>query len=281
MQKNQARFLDDITRTCGYLWEKGWAERNAGNVSVRLRQEDLAEVACNRNTPWQKLPQTVSNLGGESFLITGTGRYLKNVPLNPAANLGVIELDPSGAQYRVIWGYTDGARPTSELPSHLQAHATRKQVTNGADRVIIHTHPTNLVALTYGAEWDTPGLTRMLWEMHTESLVVFPEGVEFLPWMVPGSNEIGTATARAFEKRSLVVWQFHGIFATGPNLDVAFGLIDTVEKVATIYNAAMAAGGVRKRLSGEQLAALAKAVNLHPDPDIFSGLTGRDSKRIA
>ena len=31
--------------------------------------------------------------------------------------------------------------------------------------------------------------------MCTECLVVFPDGVGIIPWLVPGTNEIGVATA--------------------------------------------------------------------------------------
>jgi ribulose-5-phosphate 4-epimerase/fuculose-1-phosphate aldolase len=35
--------------------------------------------------------------------------------------------------------------------------------------------------------------TRLLWEGSTECLVVFPDGVGILPWMVPGTDGIGAA----------------------------------------------------------------------------------------
>jgi Class II Aldolase and Adducin N-terminal domain len=61
-----------------------------------------------------------------------------------------------------------------------------------------------------------------------------PAEVEFVPWMLPGSAQLAEATARALEKRRIAVWQFHGVRATGRNLDSTFGRIDTVEKAAAI-----------------------------------------------
>lgn len=55
----------------------------------------------------------------------------------------------------------------------------------------MHCHATNLIALTYVLENDTAVFTRQLWEGSTECLVVFPDGVGILPWMVPGTDEIG------------------------------------------------------------------------------------------
>jgi rhamnulose-1-phosphate aldolase len=77
--------------------------------------------------------------------------------------------------------------------------------------------------------------TRALWKMQTESIVVFPEGVSVLPWMVCGTNEIGEATAAKLQNSRLCVWTTHGIYGTGRDLDEAFGLIETVEKAAELY----------------------------------------------
>ena len=62
--------------------------------------------------------------------------------------------------------------------------------------------------------------------------MVFPDGVGILPWMVPGTDEIGQATAQEMQKHSLVLCPFHGVFGSGPTLDETFGLIDTAEKSA-------------------------------------------------
>ena len=55
----------------------------------------------------------------------------------------------------------------------------------------MHCHATNLIALTYVLENNSDFFTRKLWEGSTECLVVFPDGVGILPWMVPGTDEIG------------------------------------------------------------------------------------------
>lgn len=71
--------------------------------------------------------------------------------------------------------------------------------------------------------------------MCTECIVVFPDGVNVLPWMLCGTNEIGEATAREMETSRLVVWAQHGIYGAGRDLDETFGLIETAEKAAEIY----------------------------------------------
>lgn len=66
-------------------------------------------------------------------------------------------------------------------------------------------------------------------------MVVFPEGVGVLPWMLCGTTEIGVATAKKMKEFRLVVWAMHGIYGAGKTLDETFGLIETVEKAAQIY----------------------------------------------
>ena len=250
------------------MWLRGWAERNAGNITVRLLPEQLPPDSI-EDAAWLDAGTSVPEMAGEKFLITGTGKFLRNVEIDPEHNLGVIEVDGEGARYRIVWGLTRGGRPASELPAHLRVHAARVQATGGADRVVMHTHTENIVALTYALDLDSRSLTRLLWEMHTECLPVFPAGCGLVKWLVPGGDELARATADVMRRRSMAVWQYHGIVAAGPDLDAAFGLIHTAEKAAGIYMKAAALGPVKNRISVQQLRAMARAFNLEFDPEIL------------
>ncbi len=65
-------------------------------------------------------------LANQPFIVTGSGKFFRNVQLDPAANLGVVKVDNDGAGYFILWGLTEEAVPTSELPAHfpvaLRAH---------------------------------------------------------------------------------------------------------------------------------------------------------------
>ena len=158
----------------------------------------------------------------------------KNVQYDPANNLGLVRLDDGGRNARLLWGFTDGGKFTSEFPAHMMSHAARLAV-NPGNRVVMHCHPANLLAMTYVHDLDERTFTRTLWQMCTECIVVFPEGVNVLPWMLCGTNEIGEATAEKMETARLVVWAQHGIYGAGIDLDETFGLIETAEKAAEIY----------------------------------------------
>ena len=268
-QQDFYHLVNETTRAANDIWLKGWAERNAGNISVRLKPEQMPEQRV-PDEEWTTCGFELPELGGEFFLFSGTGCYMRNVAMNPDCFLGVIELDKRGAGYRRVWGFTEGGRPTSELAPHLRAHAARMQASGGLDRVIMHTHAPALIALSYSLDLDTARLTRLLWEMHTECIVIFPCGCGFVSWHIPGSDALALATAQELRKRTLALWQFHGAIGSGPDIDTALGLIDTAEKAALIYTHAAASGGVRNNLSTEQLSALADAFDVTPDTEILN-----------
>lgn len=93
--------------------------------------------------------------------------------------------------------------------------------------------------------------------------MVFPDGVGILPWMVPGTDEIGRNCPRD-AKHSLVLWPFHGVFGSGPTLDETFGLIDTAEKSAEVLVKVYSMGGMKQTISREELIALGQRFGVTP-----------------
>lgn len=260
-----------VTRVTVDMWNKGWLEANGGNISVRLNEQEKALLKENTKGECIDLSAEHPNLANDVFLISGKGKFLRNIEFAPLENFGFIKLNDKGSAYTIVGGFTDGADPTSELLAHLSSHSSIK---NSGRRVIIHNHATNLVTLTFVQELTTEKLSKLLWQVQTESIVIFPEGIEFIPWLVPGSMEIAAETANALQKRSLAVWQHHGVFGTGKSPDEAMGKIHVAEKAAQIYLTAKAAGGIKSVLSDEQLLALAESLDLDYDKSILDTETG-------
>ncbi len=231
----EAPFLVEMIRTTTNMYNHGWDERNGGNVSLLLDSDEVAEY-LDINHVFRTIPTgfTAPELEGRCFLVTGTGKYFKNVQIAPDINLGIVRLTDSGRQAELLWGFTDGGQFTSEFPAHMMSHVARLAV-DPANHVVMHCHPSNLLAMTYIHDLDERAFTRTLWQMCTECIVVFPEGVNVLPWMLCGTNEIGEATAEKMKTARLVVWAQHGIYGAGKDLDETFGLIETAEKAAEIY----------------------------------------------
>jgi len=230
-----APFLVEFVRTVSEMYRHGWDERNGGNVSLLLDEQEL-QAYLDTSAILRTMPTgfDAPELIGCCFLLTGTGKYFRNVEHDPAKNLGIVRIAADGRTAELLWGFSDGGTFTSEFPAHMMSHVARRRV-DGENRVVMHCHPSNLLAMTFVHELDEREFTRSLWQMCTECIMVFPDGVNVLPWMLCGTNSIGEATAKKMETARLVVWAQHGIYGVGRSLDEAFGLIETAEKGAEIY----------------------------------------------
>ena len=230
-----APFVEEMRKTTANMYRLGWDERNGGNISYMLETDEVAEyLDLNKVIRIIPLGFDAKKLAGKIFIVTGTGKYFKNIDGDPENNLGIIRIAEDGVNAELLWGYKDGGRFTSELPAHLMSHMARLEV-DPLNRVIMHTHPTYTLAMNYVHELDDKKFTHSLWEMCTECIVVFPDGIGVLPWMLCGTNDIGEATAEKMKEFRLVVWGLHGIYGAGKDMDETFGLIETVEKAAQIY----------------------------------------------
>lgn len=231
----KAPFVQNVCKTASNMYRLGWDERNGGNISVLLDEEQVKEY-LDTDKVLRVIPTgfDAKELVGKYFIVTGTGKYFKNVEGDPETNLGIIRIGEDGKSAELLWGYKDGGKFTSELPAHLMTHATRLKI-DPNHRVVMHTHPTYTICMSAVVKTDDRVFTEKLWRNNTEAIVVFPDGVGVLPCMVCGTNEIGEATAEKMKKYRLVVWTNHGIYGVGKDIDEAFGLIETVEKTAQLY----------------------------------------------
>ncbi len=249
----------EVIRLTTNMYRLGWDERNGGNVSVIMDEKEYEGILP--STPKRVFPLSfdATELIGKVFVVTGTGKYFKNVEDEPEVNLGIVRIGKDGHSCELLWGFEDGGAPTSEFPTHLMSHITRLKK-DPLHHVVMHCHATHTLALTYVLPEDEDEITRTLWRMSTECIVVFPEGIGYLPWMVCGGNEIGLATAKKAENYRIVLWGAHGVFGMGRTIDEAFGLIETVEKASQIYF--LTKGQVRQSITDEQLKTLANAFHV-------------------
>ena len=235
----EAPFVREMCEATANMYRLGWDERNGGNISYLLEEKEVGEYL-----DLSKVIRTIptgfdaSALIGKIFIVTGTGKYFKNVEKDPEHNLGIVRIAKDGTTAELLWGWSDGGKFTSEFPAHMMSHISRLSV-DPDHRIVMHSHPTYTIAMNAVCPIDEKDFTHKLWQSNTEAVVVFPDGVGVLPCMVCGTNEIGIATAEKMKSFRLVVWTNHGIYGTGKNMDEAFGLIETVEKTAQIYMLAL------------------------------------------
>ncbi len=232
---NEFPIIEQVKKITYEMYRRGWNERNGGNISILLNEDDLKKYT-NTQKVVREIPLTfdASELANRIFLVTSTGSYFKNIIENPTESLGIFRISPSGDKALVLWGFDNNNKFTSELPTHLMVHAARLKV-DPSNQVVMHCHPLHILTMTHVHELTDKAFTLSLWRTMTESIVVFPEGLGVIPWMQSGTSEIGLATANKFMEYRLVVWDMHGILAVGQTIDDAYGLIDVAEKSADIY----------------------------------------------
>ena len=258
----EAPFVREMSKTTANMYRLGWDERNGGNISYLLDEKEVGEYLDLKHVI-RTIPTgfDATALIGKIFIVTGTGKYFKNVEFDPETNLGVVRIGKDGTTAELLWGYKDGGKFTSEFPAHMMSHISRLAI-DPDHRIVMHTHPTYTIAMNAVCPLDEKDFTKRLWKSNTEVIVVFPDGVGVLPCMVCGTNEIGEATAEKMKKVRLVVWTNHGIYGTGKTMDEAFGLIETVEKTAQIFMLTL--GHVVNEIPDEVLKGLASLWHLTP-----------------
>ena len=260
--------VKEVSEITSNMYRQGWDERNGGNISYLIDEEEVRKYfQSDKSIRDIELGFTADEIcRNKYFLVTGTGKYFKNVIKDPEENLGLVKIDSNGHTAHLLWGYRSGGRMTSEFPAHLMSHAERLKV-NPKNRVIMHTHPTYTICMGACLPTDEIIFTRKLWKSNTEAVVVFPEGIGVLPCMICGTNEIGEATANKMKEYRLVSWTNHGIYGAGNDIDEAFGLIETVEKTAQIYMLTL--GHVVNEIPDEVIVGLAKLWNLKMKPGVI------------
>ena len=142
-----APFVEEMRKTTANMYRLGWDERNGGNISYLLDEKEVAQYLDLSNVI-RTIPLgfDATSIVGKIFIVTGTGKYFKNVDGDPETNLGIVRIADDGKTAELLWGYKDGGKFTSEFPAHLMSHMARLFV-DPANRVVMHCHPTHTLAM--------------------------------------------------------------------------------------------------------------------------------------
>ena len=239
-----------------YLWERGWAERNAGNISVNITDlvsRNTPDLFANSKVTLFQVPYY--HLKGHTFVLTGTGTRMRDLARRPEDNICLVRISETGIGYQqYCTGMpVPGLQPTSELPTHLAVHDLFAEKHRDL-KALLHTHASEIIAMTQITQFrNKESLNRMIWGMHPENVLFIPEGVGFLPFRMPGTEEIAQATSKEFENHKAVIWEKHGILSAGKNISDAFDTIDLVVKAAKTWFLCRNAGYEPEGLSDVQI----------------------------
>jgi rhamnulose-1-phosphate aldolase len=240
------------------------SEGAAGNISVCVgwplevrRRFPLAESIA--------LPQPAAALAGTLVLVTGSGRRLRDIRSDPAANLGAVVIDPDGrggvlhTSPRRLFN-----RVTSEFNSHLAVHEDQVARTGTNFHAVIHAQPPHLTYLSHLAAYrDEAVLNRRLLRWEPETIVQLPEGIGVLPFMLPGSPTLMEATVAGLREHRIVLWSKHGVMARSDvSVTRAADRIDSAETGARFEYLDMASGQRADGLTIDELREVVRAFDV-------------------
>ena len=242
------------------LWERGWAPKNAGNISVDITGTADIRTSDISKYPYRPLESACPELAGTILLVTGAGSRMRDVAHQPTKELCIIQIAGDGRGYFFLWGDMANVSlsPTSELPTHLSIHRLLKQQ-GGTNKAVLHTHPDELIALSMIPEYDDEQkLNALLFSMHAESVIVNHRGIGLVPYLLTGTEELAAKTVSSLEHHPIVLWKNHGCMAVGQDVQEAFDLIDVTNKSAQLFFLCRRAGYEPRGLTADQIEELKK-----------------------
>jgi rhamnulose-1-phosphate aldolase len=263
--------IDQVAEVAGYLWQKGWAERNGGNIVINVTDQINSQLSTYNISKLSTLNSKLSNpspigttlphLKGCYFFCKGTNRRMRDLARWPMDNGAIIRILDDCAHYEII--ADKPVMPTSELPSHLSVH--NYLIAKGSPyKASLHTHPIELVAMTHHRPFlEKDVLTQILWSMIPETRAFCPKGLGIVPYLLPSSVALGEATLKTLEEGyDVVMWEKHGVFAVDTDIMSAFDQVDVLNKAAQIYMSARSMGFEPEGMSKAQMQELANVFGL-------------------
>jgi rhamnulose-1-phosphate aldolase len=210
--------LDDLLKMMGeagrHIANIEASEGAAGNISICLRWP----VEPRTRFPMVgeiKLPQPVPELAGATFLVTGSGRRLREVIDDPTANIACIVVNEGGLTGKLFTSFHQRFQQvTSEFNSHLAVHYDQMLSSTTNFHAIIHAQPIHITYLSHILRYqDEQYLNSHLLRWQPETIINLPEGIGMIPFQVPSSPELMAGNIASLRNHRIVVWAKHGVMA--------------------------------------------------------------------
>ena len=260
--------LDDFLHAMGeagrHLAEIEASEGAAGNISVCMRWQ----IEVRTRFPVEdeiQLPQLVPELAGATFIVSGSGRRLREIIDEPTANLACIVVNEGGRTGRIYTSYHRRFdNVTSEFNSHLAVHYDQMVSSSTNFHAIIHAQPLHLTHLSHIPRYQNAHyLNTHLLRWQPETIINLPEGIGFAPFKLPGSPDLMAANVELLRKHRIVVWAKHGAMARSDvSVKRAADRIEYAETGATYEYLNLSVGEIGEGLSQDEIRAICKAFNI-------------------
>ena len=96
LNENIKSVISEVAEVAQYLWEKGWAERNAGNISVNITDLFPRTSYYFDDSIIKPLNTGFPLLKNNVFLLTATGVRMRDLAKAPEKGLCLVQLDSAG-----------------------------------------------------------------------------------------------------------------------------------------------------------------------------------------
>jgi rhamnulose-1-phosphate aldolase len=182
------------------------------------------------------LPEPAPDLAGATVIVTGSGRRLREVGDDPAANLACISILEGGTKGRMFTSADcQFKRVTSEFNTHLAVHHDRMRSHPIRVHAVLHAQPRYTTFLSHIPKYqDQKYFNTHLLRWQPETIMNLPEGMGVLPFLLPGSRHLMIETMLLMRDHRMVVWSQHGVIARAD--ESILHALDLVEYVETAAN---------------------------------------------
>ncbi|HOH59826.1 MAG TPA: class II aldolase/adducin family protein, partial [Candidatus Cloacimonadota bacterium] len=184
--KDYDSLMAEIAETARLIHSYGWAEANAGNISI-----DVSDRVQN--------PQPDTRY----YLVSRTGSRYRQTANDPMKNLLLIASGASDVCF------PPDARPTMEWISH---RCLQKAI--GDRKVVLHTHPAEIIALAQ-LSYDEEEFNELFANLLPELPLYLPEGFAIAAHRMPGSQALCDASLEALDGQKALIWSGHGLLCFG------------------------------------------------------------------
>jgi rhamnulose-1-phosphate aldolase len=240
------------------------SEGAAGNISICIGWPIEVRRRFPIAQPFE-LPLPAPTLGGRTVIVSGSGRRLRDIHLDPAAHLGVVVIGDDGRTGQL---YTSPrrlfTRVTSEFNSHLAVHNDQVERSGTNFHALIHAQPPHLTYLSHiPAYRDQDYINRRLLRWEPETIVNLPEGIGVLPYRLPGSPSMMEANLQGLRDYRIVVWSKHGVMArSDQSVTKAADRIEYAETAALYEYMDLVNGSKAEGLTEDELREVVRAFDV-------------------
>jgi rhamnulose-1-phosphate aldolase len=260
--------LDDLLEMMGEAGKRlsdiEATEGAAGNISMCLRWP----IEPRTRFPLVEeieLPRPVPELAGAAFLVSGSGRRLREIIIEPTASIACIVVDEGGRTGKLYMSYHHRfERVTSEFNSHLAVHQDQMSLNRTNFHAVIHAQPPHLTYLSHIPRYQNEAyLNTHLLRWQPETIVNLPEGIGFVPFRIPSSPELMASTLESLRKHRIVIWAKHGVMARSDvSVKRAADRVEYAETAAKYEYLNLSAGEIGEGLSIEEIRAICQTFNV-------------------